>query len=179
MAIPRLRLTPRASIQLTAGLIVPTMRRATASTRRTGQSRSSSHMPPATRTRWIIVAGDTSKRTTRVFSSAEDGRSENGGMSAVLGWMSVFTFSSAVSLLEAAACRDRCASQIVLPPTARSPCTSHARAGATTAGPSTLSSGTTATCASSFRVRSHRTPRCPSRMPPASAARTRARESPH
>jgi hypothetical protein len=59
MAIPRLRLTPRTSIQLTAELIVPTMRRATTSTRKTGQNRSSNYRQATTRTRWSIVAGDT------------------------------------------------------------------------------------------------------------------------
>ena len=85
MAIARPRLTRRASIQLTAGLIVPTMRRATTSTRKTGQSRISSHRQATTRMSWIIVAGDTSKRTTRVFLSAEGRLSGSGGTLTALG----------------------------------------------------------------------------------------------
>ena len=67
MAIPRPRLTCRASIHRTAGLIVPAMRRAVTSASKTGQSRISSQMQATTRIIWIIVMGDTSKSTTRIF----------------------------------------------------------------------------------------------------------------
>ena len=97
MAMPRPRLTRRASIQLTAGPSVPTMRRATTSTRRTGQSRISSHMLARTRTSWIIVAGDTSNRTTRVFASPEGRPSGSGGPVTAAGRVSFFTFCSSAS----------------------------------------------------------------------------------
>jgi hypothetical protein len=59
-------------------------------------------MQATTRMSWIIVAGDTSKRTTRVFSPAEGRRSGSGGTLTALGWISLFTFSSSVSRLQPA-----------------------------------------------------------------------------
>jgi hypothetical protein len=49
---------------------------------------------------WIIVAGDTSKRTTRVFSSAEGRRSGSGGTLTALGWISLFTFDKVLFLMD-------------------------------------------------------------------------------
>src|ERR1039458_8464640 len=68
IAIPNPRLTRFASSQRTTGLNVPATRRATTSTRRTGQSWIRSHREAPTRTSATIVLGDSSKRTRRAPS---------------------------------------------------------------------------------------------------------------
>ncbi len=77
-AIPRPRLIRRASIQLTAGLSVPTMSSATTSTRNTGQSRISSHSPATARINWMIVAGGISRRTVCALAFGGTGSGSGG-----------------------------------------------------------------------------------------------------